>query len=664
MKKQFSTSQSSFDLSTVEDTGWRPEAPPVLDRYDDLELDFETTGLRWWDTDLPIGAAVRYPDGTRKYYPWGHRGGGNLDEGVVKRWFLEQWKHKTITNFNTRFEVHMAHAWGIDFEAQGCHVSDVGHYVALLDDHRDENRLDLGSIAEDYLGYGKTGENLDKSRMASYHAGQVANYACQDVHLVGELKKVLWPKLDAENLQAVRQLEDELIYVVCEMERNGAPIDVELLHRWIKDCEQVYLRCLWELETDLGIGQFNPNSNEDWHRLYQKRGIPATERTPPSKKFPEGQLSFTDEVLKHVPDEYVQLARKAKKLDTLQNNYLLKMDRCRTGNIIRYALHQLRAQKDEWAERGEAGTVSGRFSSTALIRDEVGVNQQQVMKAPKQRVAFGYDEDDNSHDDELFLVRQLYIPGSGLFLSADAMQIEYRLFAHHAGSKRILDAYADNPELSFHKFMHGIFKPLIGPDFTYRRQKDVNFAEIYAAGIKKVGWMTGFLTKSQFEMLRDTNASNDHPLLAPVLRIKEIYNREIPEAKLLRERASHLAATECDKYCNKRKHQLYGEHRGYVQTQLGRRMRFPDNQRLHKALNGVIQGTAADIMKLKLIELHKQRKATGFTLRFTVHDEVDGDVPDLEAKVKVKAILNQQSFPELRVPILWGVSTGRNWKEC
>jgi DNA polymerase-1 len=81
---------------------------------------------------------------------------------------------------------------------------------------------------------------------------------------------------------------------------------------------------------------------------------------------------------------------------------------------------------------------------------------------------------------------------------------------------------------------------------------------------------------------------------------------------------------------------------------------------VHKAFNSVIQGTAADIMKMKLVELHKARHETGFILRFTVHDEVDGDSPDKKCAEMVNAILNRQSV-ETSVPILWEVSTGSNW---
>jgi DNA polymerase-1 len=103
--------------------------------------------------------------------------------------------------------------------------------------------------------------------------------------------------------------------------------------------------------------------------------------------------------------------------------------------------------------------------------------------------------------------------------------------------------------------------------------------------------------------------------------------------------------------------------RGYVKTLLGRRSRFPDRQNLHKALNSVIQGSAADLMKMKLVELYRERRALGLTLRMTVHDEVCGDVPDLEAARMVGELLNRQSIP-LRVPILWEGNTGANWKEC
>jgi DNA polymerase I-like protein with 3'-5' exonuclease and polymerase domains len=106
------------------------------------------------------------------------------------------------------------------------------------------------------------------------------------------------------------------------------------------------------------------------------------------------------------------------------------------------------------------------------------------------------------------------------------------------------------------------------------------------------------------------------------------------------------------------------EHRGYVKTILGRRSRFPDKKRIHKALNCIVQGSSTgDYMKMKLVELHRERKRTGFVMRAPVHDEVIGDVPDQESAKMVTEILDRQSL-DLRVPILWETVTGSHWGEC
>jgi DNA polymerase I-like protein with 3'-5' exonuclease and polymerase domains len=154
--------------------------------------------------------------------------------------------------------------------------------------------------------------------------------------------------------------------------------------------------------------------------------------------------------------------------------------------------------------------------------------------------------------------------------------------------------------------------------------------------------------------------------------VQEIYDRLMPEVAELQARASHLAKSKCDEDCRKggrhakllaRLHREY-EHRGYIRTVAGRRSRFPSNWKTFRALNRVIQGSAADVMKQKLVELHRERKRTGFLMRMTVHDEVGGDAQTPETATMVSEILNQQSFPELKVPIRWSVKTGANWAEA
>jgi len=572
-------------------SNWSPQPPPSLDGIDNIELDIESTGLEWWKKDRPIGIAIGLPDGSTQYLPWGHIG-GNLSEGVVRDWAKKELRNKLITNHTTKFDIHMMREWGVDLEEQGCTVSDVAHYAALLDDHRKRFSLDI--LSQDFLGEEKI-QGLDKTAMADYHAGNVAAYAERDVELVHKLKKHLWPLLDEQDLQRVRQLEDDLIFPVCEMERNAAPIDVELLNEWVEESEQEYIRTLWEIHRETG-SLINPNSSKDLTKIFNKLKLPFTDYTE------KGQPSFADSTLAKIDHPAIILIRRAARLSSLRSKYLLPYQRSITpDNKLHYHLHQLRTDKK--------GTVRGRFSATDK-------NVQAVLTAKKQIDRYGKE----------FVIRELYIPASGLFFSADASQIEYRLFAHYSGSPNLLNAYKDDPEINFHETVQGMLKPF-KPNIDYKRTKDLNFAKIYGAGRDKVAEMVGLPRQESDGFVN-------------------VYDRLFPEAHILLKKATNVA-----------------ENRGYVKTILGRRARFPDGKKAYAALNAIIQGTAADIMKVKIIILHAVRKAFGYIPRFPVHDEACGDVPDKETAGSLGKLLNEQSFP-LKVPILWEVKTGANWGEC
>jgi len=634
-------------------TVWKPKPLPLIASrgIKSVTANFETTGLCWFDSDRPLACAVDYPSDNgfdTDYISWGHRDGNNVTLAQFVEWANIELRGVHIDNINTRFDVHMARTIGIDFETMGCTVGDVAHQAALLDDHRQKTNLD--TLIEEFLEPIAI-QRLDESLMARYPAGLAAPRAMYNVQCVRRLKEAMWPALTEQDLHRVRLLEEKLIYVVCEMEKNGSPIDVDLLKKWeVKSQKQIseiqnqlaemtgrkLSYNLWGDET----GYLNPDSPREMEELFQKLHLPIT-------RTATGRPSFSSAVLEQIEHPVIDLVRKLNRLIDLRAKYIVgDLKRIGRDGILRYALHQLRAVKDDSTDSGEAGTVTGRFSSTE-ITSGVGVNIQQRIKVAKQRVAWGYDEEDSSHDDEIYLIRQLHIPGlSGWkWLSADARQIEYRLFANEVDSPRINAQFDKDPLTSFHKFTHAIFKER-KPDLTYRRMKDVNFAKIYAAGPKKIAFMLGFITKQQFEELTETKARYSHPLLAETMELLKIYDQEIPEAAGLIQRASRLA-----------------KERGYVKSILGRRCRFPEAYRLHKALNSRIQPSAADIMKTKLVELHEARKDTNFLLRFTVHDEVDGDIPDRHYAEKVLEILDEQSFT-LKIPILWEVSVGKNWYEC
>lgn len=610
---------------------WRPESPPSLSAFSEIFVNFETNGLQWWNGNLPVGVGVFAGD--RSWYlPFGHQGKGNLDPAVVYRFCQQEFKGKLITNINTRFDTHMARAWGekmggggLDFEAMGCHLSDVGHYVALLDDHRMEMNLD--SIISDYLKEVPM-KRLDESQgLHRFSAGQVMPRARYQVEIVKRLKDVLWPKLTEQGLQRVRQLEDDVIPVVVEMEKNGSPIDLELLDTWIKQVHEEYCKVLMDLYRDTGL-KINPNSNPDQAKLFQHLKLQFIEFTD------TGAPSFGDAVIKGIDHPTVKKLRRAKKLASIHSKLSKYRRVIDSKGILRYALHQLRMTKDERDHAGSSGTNTGRFSSTE-IAPGVGTNIQQVLKPEKQFLTFG---------DEYF-VRDVHIPASGEWLSVDAEQIQYRIFAHEANSPRINKRYEEDPWTSFHKMVHKMLLPS-KPDLSYRLCKDTNFAKMFAAGPSKIALMLGFITKKEYKELRAAKANRNHPKLVKVKEILDVYAREMPEVDAALKKAEEIAKT-----------------RGFVRSVMGRRSRFPDQEQLHKALNGRIQMSEADIMKAKAVELHRARKYTDFLLRFQVHDEFDGDAREPHTKARVAEVLNAQSF-ELRIPILFGVKTGKSWGAC
>ncbi len=435
------------------------------------------------------------------------------------------------------------------------------------------------------------------------------------------LKDKMYPQLVAEDLMKVQELEDDVIPALVEMEKNGAPIDLELLEQYHRECMTEHDRLMTEVINEAGFA-FQHNAS-GWAQLFERCGL------KPSDSYAESVMDTIDHPL--VKKAY--LAGQYASLDSKTfSAYAKQVD---SDGLLRYQINQLRGD--------DGGTVSGRFSIGYV---------QQVPNADNHFAIFG---------DTLF-PRKLFISRSGLYLDADAAQIEYRIFAHFANNPTVLKAYAEDPHLSFHKMTWEMIKA-VKPDQLYTHQKSFNFARMYGAKGIKLSVMMDFISDAVGEEIRKAKRWNDSRL-DRIKSIEAAYNKVMPEVDKLLAYAAHLAKPKCDDFCNKGDdlHRQY-EHRGFVKTMMGRRSRFKNNHKTYIGLNRVIQGTGADIMKRKLVELHKERKQTGFLMRMTVHDAVGGDAQAPDTLEKVNAILNRQSFA-LKVPIVWECKTGKTWADC
>jgi len=589
--------QGSLLSQISPDTGWRaPESLPVLDsRFKRLSYDCEADGVDWHGDSMPVGFSFCLEDHRKFYLPVNHRGGGNLDKGVVRRWMQNELKGKTLVTLSGKFDIQMARKFGVDLEEIGCSIREVQHKAALLSDQRRSFKMD--DMLFDFLKRRK--HDIDRSRIWELPAYEVGPYAESDAEDTLDLDDHLAPLVTEQELDGVLDLEDSIVYAVCEMERNGVPLDLELLNRWSTKSRRRFENIVFMISQATGL-KVNPNSGHDLAQLF---GLLQLEypRTEPTERFPNGQPSFTDEFLKEVNHEVVQLVREGRGIDSLDSKYFRKYLKAQRNGILYYQLHQLKGDADY-------GTISGRFSSSH-------VNIQQVFDPERQADKTGLRD---------FLVRYLFKPAPGCYwLKADASQIEFRFFVHYSRSARLIKIFNDYPDTDFHE--------QVAEFCSIKRKpaKTVNFLMLYGGGKDKLAFQLG------------TGRKESDALYAE-------YNKRFPETRDLMDEVMRVAKT-----------------RGYVKTIKGRRARFPNGERLHSALNRVLQGSSADYLKIKLRQLYNARKRLGLLLRMTVHDDFGGDLKDPKMGEKVKELL-EEPVPELkmRVPLKWDVDVASSWGEA
>lgn len=602
-----------------------PDEPPDLTGIDEIILNFATTGLDWRGGHRPCGVTVSTLDGKlTRFLPFAFAG-GNLDEAVVKRWAQEQLRNKKITNAKIKFDAHHSREWGVDLEAQGCTFSDIQHTAALLDDHR--KRFAIDELAKEYFPDVPVVARVDEGQHHSYHAEQGKERELYTARLVGRLRAAMYPEIDKQELRAVQDLEDGVIPAVVEMERNGSPIDVQLLEQYGRECTGAHDALMWEISNEAGFAFEHTASG--WKRLIESLHLQVPD-------------SFSEDVLNEIDHLLIRKGQRAAQYASLNSKIFKAYPAHIRNGVLYYNINQLASD--------EGGTASGRFS--------IGIVQQ-VPNEYNHHDVFG---------DELF-PRRLFIPDrtpvDGFvpeYFEGDAAQIEFRLLVHYSENAKLLQAYRDDPWMSFHKQMQSMLVTY-KPDMNYTHTKSYNFAAQYGARSIKLAIMMGFITEREGDEIRRAQRWDDQRLKL-IKEIEATYEKAHPEARQLMDRASHLMKNECDAYCKRgdKLHRQY-QHRGYVKTLLGRRSRCRNNYKPYIGLNRVLQGGGADIMKLKLTELHKERKRTGLIMRITNHDAVLGDVTTPETLPLVNEILNAQSYPT-KVPILWECGSGPTWADC
>jgi DNA polymerase I-like protein with 3'-5' exonuclease and polymerase domains len=601
-------------------TEWLPpEEFKDLSSYDEIAIDLETKdpNLKTMGSGSVTGQAkivgiALAVEGWSAYYPIAHEGGGNMDRKKVMDYF------RTILNYPSKKIFHNAMYDVCFIRAEGLKINGTIIDTMISGSLVDENRFryDLGSMGRDYVGRGKNEAVLletakewgidPKSEMYKLPAMYVGEYAEQDAKLTLELWQEMKKEILHQDIEDIFNLETELFPCLVDMRFLGVRVDTEAAFELKNKLLTEEKECLQIVKKETGV------DTQIWAarsiaQVFEKLRLPfdRTEKT--------NSPSFTKNFLQNHPHPIVQKIARAREINKAHTTFIDTIIKHEHKGRIHAEINQLRSDV--------GGTVTGRFSYA-------NPNLQQI---PARNKELGP------------LIRSLFIPEEGHTWGCfDYSQQEPRLVVHYAaldglyGVNDVIDAYK-NGEADFHQIVAEM------ADIPRSQAKTINLGLFYGMGKNKLQAELG-INEDKAKSL-----------------FKQYHNR-VPFVKTLMDSVMRKAADN-----------------GRIRTWLGRRCRFnlwepnqygihkalPHDQALaehgpgirraytYKALNRLIQGSAADMTKKAMVELHKE----GITPHIQVHDELDISVNNNADKIKEI----MESAVNLEVPIKVDYEYGKNW---
>ena len=604
-----------------------PENYPDLKGYKYIAIDLETK-----DPDLKsrgsgaiigngniVGIAVAV-DGWSAYYPIAHEGGGNLDKDKVLSWVKQICENDNVKIFhNAMYDVCWLRAAGIQING---HIVDTMVMASLID----ENRLSytLNSISYEFLGEVKDEKALTeaaqswgidpKSEMYKLPAMYVGNYAEKDAQLTSELFKVLSREIQKQNLQNVFDLETQLFPCLIDMKFKGVRVDIEKAHKLKQQLTTQEHELLLKVKQETGI---EPQiwAARSIATVFDKLGL-HYERTDKSLA-----PSFTKNFLQEHKHPIVQMIAKAREINKAHTTFI--------DTILKFS-HKGRIHADINPIRSDqGGTVTGRFSYA-------NPNLQQI---PARNKELGP------------MIRSLFLPEIGHKWGCfDYSQQEPRLVVHYAATTepicfdksvtKIVNEFKNN-SVDFHKTvadMAGISRD---------QAKTINLGLFYGMGKAKLQAELGLNTKEEAEVLFNQYHDN-------VPFVKELMNKTSQFAQ-----TSGSIGTLLGRRCrfNKWEPSTFGMHtamsfeeaeRTYGRGRIRRAMTY-------KALNKLIQGSAADMTKKAMLDLYNE----GIIPHIQIHDELDISVKDDNQAKKIVEIM--ENAVTLAIPNKVDYENGETW---
>ena len=507
---------------------------------------------------------------------------------------------------NIKYDLQVLRNYGIRLAGPMADTM-IAHYLL-----HPEMRHGMDYLAEAYLRYRTIpitdliGSGKQQKSMADLSPEEIRVYACEDADITLRLHHLFLPQLKEQNLLSLfEDLEMPLVAVLAEMERNGVCLDTAALH----ETSGKFTRLMEDLEKEihaLAGMEFNIASPKQVGEVLFDR----LQITSKPKKTKTGQYVTSEDVLeslrsKHPIVEKILEHRGVKKLLGTYVDALPLLINPRTGHIH--------------TNFNQTITTTGRLSSSNPNLQNIPV-----------RDAMGKE------------VRKAFVSCPGeLFFSADYSQIELRIMAHLSQDANLIDAFMQGHDIHTATAAKIFKKELSEVTADERRKaKTANFGIIYGISAFGLAERMG-VSRTEAKQLIDE------------------YFITYPGVKAYMDRSIAMAREE-----------------GFTTTLWQRRCYLPDinshnatvrGYAERNAINAPIQGTAADIIKVAMVRIHKRMQAEGVQSRMIlqVHDELNFSVPPHEKETIQRIVIEEmQAAAQLRVPLIADCGWGENWLEA
>ncbi|MEE8158377.1 MAG: DNA polymerase I [Dehalococcoidia bacterium] len=572
-------------------------------------FDTETTSLDPMRADL-VGLSFSTTEGKAWYIPVGHQEGHQLplEEVLAKLKPVLEDPNLSKAGHNLNYDVTVLGSYGIEAKGLDCDTMMAAHLLGI-------KAIGLKNLALDVLHHEMTpisaliGKGKNQKSMDQVPIDDVVQYACADADFVGRLRSLLEKDLREQGFwDLFEKVEMPLIEVLVTMQRNGITLDGGILHEMSRDLNQQ----IGELETKIydDVGHiFKINSPQQLSDvLFNEQGLRKTKRTKTGYSTDANSL----EALKgsHPVIAKILDYRQLTKLKSTYVDSLPELINPRTGRIH--------------TSYNQAGSATGRISSNdpnlqnIPVRTELGRQVRKAFLAPR------------------------YNGNQWLLFSADYSQIELRVLAHLSQDPALIEAFLRGEDIhsATASMMFDVALEEVTADHR-RIAKVLNFGVIYGL--------------SAFGIAQQTEFSPDEGR-----NFIETYFAKYPGIKT---------------YVDEIKGRV--KKTGYVETLLGRRRYIPEVEASNAvvrqagermAINMPIQGTAADIMKLAMIRVHRRLEDSGLKAKMLlqVHDELMFELARDEVKALTDIVYDEMpnaldDYTEMVVPLKVDVKSGHTW---